>query len=294
MALAAAVILAAAMIAVLGPPGAAVASGSAPNLIGSYSEHDVCTSCGGSAYDWSWQITNEDFSAGSFSGTSSYAGESGTLTGTVTGTSITMTDTRVDGYTWYPTGTLASGCSMSGKWTDNLGQSGTWQATSESGHCGSSGAVAKCRIDVHWAAVPVLGYTFAHLFVVYTDMTGAQYHYEAGPSNGDWLTGTIKSSQGPGASPSNAGNPITVASGSKACGKDSSGNPVPGFGQTVTQGPHGCFESQMKTVDRLKIKYWPSGPNSNSFVYTILLSCNITPKEPSGIKTPGWGERLFT
>ncbi len=138
VALVAAMILAAAMIAVLGPPGAAVASGSAPNLIGSYAEHDICTSCGGTAYDWSWQITNEDFSTGSFSGTSSYAGVPGTLTGTVTGTSITMTDARIDGYTWYPTGTLTSDCSMSGTWTDNLGQSGTWQATPESGHCGSS------------------------------------------------------------------------------------------------------------------------------------------------------------
>jgi uncharacterized protein YjbI with pentapeptide repeats len=152
VALAVAMILAAAMIAVLGPPGAAVASGSAPNLIGSYSEHDVCTSCGGSAYDWSWQITNEDFSTGSFSGTSSYAGEPGTLTGTVAGTSITMTDARVDGYTWYPKGALASDCSMSGTWTDNLGQSGTWQATPESGHCGAVATVTTVTSSANPAA----------------------------------------------------------------------------------------------------------------------------------------------
>jgi hypothetical protein len=93
------------------PPASA---SQAPNLVGAYSENDVCTSCGGSTFHWDWQITNEDFSTGSFSGTST-GGGSGTLTGTVSGTSISITDARTDGYTWYPTGTVAADCSMSGE-----------------------------------------------------------------------------------------------------------------------------------------------------------------------------------
>ena len=82
------------------------AASTVPNLIGAYTETDVCNSCGGSTYDWEWQITTEDPSTASFSGTST-GGGSGTLTGTVSGTSIRMTDARTDGYTWYPVGTLA-------------------------------------------------------------------------------------------------------------------------------------------------------------------------------------------
>jgi hypothetical protein len=109
-----------------------------PNLIGSYSENDICTSCGGSSFHYDWQITSEDLSTGSFSGTS-IDGGSGTLTGTITGTSVNMTDARPDGYAWYPSGTLASDCSMSGTWTDNQGHSGTWEAQPQSGQCGPVG-----------------------------------------------------------------------------------------------------------------------------------------------------------
>ena len=110
----------------------------APNLLGTYSETDVCASCGGSTYNWSWQITSEDPSTGTFSGTST-GGGSGTLTGMIAGTSIEMTDARSDGYTWYPSGIVAADCSMSGSWTDNNGNSGTWQARPDSGNCGATG-----------------------------------------------------------------------------------------------------------------------------------------------------------
>jgi hypothetical protein len=129
------------LVSTLALVSAPLASAAVPNIIGTYSENDICTPCGGSTFYWGWQITNEDFATGSFSGTSDYSGVSGTLTGTVTGTSITMTDARTDGYTWYPTGTLASDCSMSGTWTDDQGRSGTWQATPQSGRCGGPSGV---------------------------------------------------------------------------------------------------------------------------------------------------------
>lgn len=70
---------------------AARASSSAPpNLIGAYSVHAVCTSCGGSTYDWTFQITTEDSSAGSFSGMGTYSDGTTTasLAGTISGNSI--------------------------------------------------------------------------------------------------------------------------------------------------------------------------------------------------------------
>src|SRR4051812_21629188 len=108
----------------------------APDILGVYSENDICTSCGGHHFSYAWDITSEDAAAGSFSGTES-GGGGGTLTGTITGSSVSMISVDPGGYTWWPTGTIASDCSMSGNWTDSNGNSGTWTATPESGQCGS-------------------------------------------------------------------------------------------------------------------------------------------------------------
>lgn len=136
--LAATLVSSAAVTATLVDPAVAAAS-QAPNIIGAYAESDICTSCGGSMFTYSWQITSEDFATGSFSGTESSNAGSGTLTGTITGTSVSMTSTDTSGYTWYPKGTIASDCGLSGSWTDSNSNSGTWQATPESGQCSSQG-----------------------------------------------------------------------------------------------------------------------------------------------------------
>jgi hypothetical protein len=156
----------------------------------------------------------------------------------------------------------------------------------------------KCRIDVRGT-----GFAYGiwpsnliadHLWVVYTDMTGAQYHYEDLPNPFPWNPlnqGYNQTSQGTGAK-SRVGKmtdgPVTALSGAQACGKDSSGNPVPGFDpNVVTQGPHACFLSQMAQIDKAKVPYRFLTTNSNAFVHTILLLCGIKPVKPN-VYTPGW------
>lgn len=111
----------------------------APSLIGTYNEHTVCTSCGGSTYAWTFQITTEDQSTGSFSGTATYSDGQTTasLAGTVSGSTVSVTVTQQNGYVSHHTGTLASNCSVSGTWTQSDGGSGTWTMTPQSGQCGS-------------------------------------------------------------------------------------------------------------------------------------------------------------
>ena len=82
--------------------------------------------------------------------------------------------------------------------------------------------------------------------------------------------------------------PVTALSGPQACGRDSSGNPVPGFNpNVVTQGPHACFLLQMAKIKKEKIPYHPTTTNSNAFVHTILYNCGIKPVKPN-VTTPGW------
>jgi hypothetical protein len=154
----------------------------------------------------------------------------------------------------------------------------------------------KCRIDVRATGFffGYLGRLGDHLWVVYTDMTGAQYHYEALPNPYPWNPlnqGSIETYQGTGAE-SKVGamtaGPTIALSGSQACGRDSSGNPVPGFDPTVvTQGPHACFLHQMAQIDKAKIPYNWDATNSNAFVHTILYNCGISPVRPN-VNTPGW------
>ncbi len=157
-----------------------------------------------------------------------------------------------------------------------------------------------CRIDVRAVGVlpGVLGYLGYHLWVVYTDMTGAQYHYEALPDPFPWggllHQGYIHTSQGTGANslvegknPITAG-PVTALSGAQACGRDSNGNPVPGFDPNVVkQGPPACFLYEMAKIDKEKIPYNFDTTNSNAFVHTILYNCQINPVKPN-VNTPGW------
>lgn len=155
----------------------------------------------------------------------------------------------------------------------------------------------KCRIDVRATGFLYghLGFAGNHLWVVYTDMTGAQYHYEALPNpypyqpnhKGD----TVTPNGGTGAQSRVAkmtAGPVTALSGPQACGEDSSGNPVPGFNpNVVTQGPHACFLQQMARIRNAKIPYHPLSTNSNAFVHTILYDCGINPVKPN-VSTPGW------
>ena len=155
----------------------------------------------------------------------------------------------------------------------------------------------KCRIDVRATGFLYghLGFLGNHLWVVYTDMSGAQYHYEALPNpypyQPDYRGDTVTPHGGTGAKSRVAkmtAGPVTALSGPQACGRDSSGNPVPGFNpNVVTQGPHACFLLQMAKIKKEKIPYHPTTTNSNAFVHTILYNCGIKPVKPN-VTTPGW------
>lgn len=158
------------------------------------------------------------------------------------------------------------------------------------------GSTNTCRIDVRATgfAFGHLGRFGDHLWVVYTDMTGAQYHYEALPNPYPWNPfhqGHIKTYQGAGAKskvgPMSAG-PTIALTGSHACGKDSNWNAAPGFNpRAIIHGPHACFLYQMARIDKAKIPYNWSTTNSNAFAHTILYNCGIKPVKPN-VNTPGW------
>ncbi len=101
-----------------------------PSVAGSWS----CCGAGGAA-EQSFAITE---SGGSLSGTASTsAGPFSPISGSISGTSVTIVTgpyTTDPGYTATFLGTLsANGESMSGTWSSNIGQSGTWSATRTSG-----------------------------------------------------------------------------------------------------------------------------------------------------------------
>ena len=101
-----------------------------PSVAGSWS----CCGAGGAA-EQSFAITE---SGGSLSGTASTSGGPfSPISGSISGTSVTIVTgpyTTDPGYTATFLGTLsANGESMSGTWSSNVGQSGTWSATRTSG-----------------------------------------------------------------------------------------------------------------------------------------------------------------
>lgn len=118
------------------------AADATPDVVGTYDLTATCTSyaCSGASFSHTWNITAEDPSTGSFSGTGQNLtdGNSESFTGTIIGNSISATSSYTNRYVWYPSGTISADCSMTGSWSDNEGQSGTWQAKPTSGGCGQS------------------------------------------------------------------------------------------------------------------------------------------------------------
>lgn len=155
-----------------------------------------------------------------------------------------------------------------------------------------------CNIDVRATATTFgdIGLGIGqHLYIVYTDPADSEYNYEALPSGFRSPTGTIKSDNDAG-SDSKAGikiaGPTTVLSGPDACGRNSAGEAIAGFGQEVVDGPHRCFLDQSARIDRASIQYVVLEKNSNAFVYTLLVNCGITPKKPKEANfTPGFAEQ---
>jgi hypothetical protein len=182
----------------------------------------------------------------------------------------------------------------------------TWGDVGSSPSVYPFGSARNCRIDVRGTGIAFgfwpSNFIADHLWVVYTDMTGTRYHYEDLPDPYPWRgpinQGYNKTYRGTGALSKTIRSPIpvidgpvTARSGVRACGKDSNGNPTPGFGKTITQGPPACFLRHMAKIDKAKDPYDWLTTNSNAFVHTILLDCGIKRVKPN-VNTPGWGKLL--
>jgi len=51
---------------------------------------------------------------------------------------------------------------------------------------------------------------------------------------------------------------------------------------------------QSRRIDNASIAYELLGKNSNSFAYTLMSNCDITPQKPTNdLETPGWGISLI-
>jgi hypothetical protein len=137
----------------------------------------------------------------------------------------------------------------------------------------------QCRVDLRANyAVPPLKYR--HMYVIYTDAIGRQSVFRAGPekytpANSGSIV-AIDEPYNPGAHDWSTTDPsVTLSSGASACGAAV------------------CFAGEVDRVNNLNIPYQAQGPNSNSFAYTILSNCGITPPPaPPFGQAPGWGKLI--
>lgn len=51
-----------------------------------------------------------------------------------------------------------------------------------------------------------------------------------------------------------------------------------------------CLNREIKRIQSKTVPYEPTGPNSNSYVYTLLTNCGIPAKAP--VYGIGWGTRI--
>jgi len=137
-----AVALAAGIAAAAGIGVSPVAAQSSVNVTGTWN----CCGSGGAATQ-SWMITQSD--SGSLSGSASdQGGTFATISGSVSGSSVTVVTTYTgSSYVATFTGTVSGdGGTMSGNWSSNASQSGTWTATLAGGTRPSSTQV-NCTLN---------------------------------------------------------------------------------------------------------------------------------------------------
>jgi hypothetical protein len=137
---------------------------------------------------------------------------------------------------------------------------------------------ARCRVDVRATHIGgfLSGAPVWHLYIVHTDDVGNQTGWRGGPSGGgSGGFGSIIGTTGayaPGfvdwdpAAPS-----VTVGSGAGVCGSTT------------------CFDTELRRIDATATPYDPTGPNSNTWVKTLLTNCSLTVDKPVWI-APGFGD----
>jgi hypothetical protein len=175
---------------------------------------------------------------------------------------------------------LATATGVLQRQASSSGSSGGGAGPTPAPDAGVSGR--SCRIDVRATHIggALRGAPVWHLFVVYTDSTGAEYYYRGGPGGscpgvapgpygtistigGRYVSGTVDWDP---SAPS-----VTVMSGAGACGKD------------------GCFAGELARIAGTCTSYNALGPNSNTVAKTLLSKCGVPRNKPVAI-APGWGD----
>ena len=144
-------------------------------------------------------------------------------------------------------------------------------------------------------ATNVAGGLASHLAIVVRGKNGKETGYRGGPSRNGSLSSSAQQNPTTGATDYGFGAIVTT-SGEYAPGfidykTDASKVAVDLNGQsvdTVTK----CFEDTMKAIDARKIAYYPTGPNSNSVVGTMLSRCGCQKVKPVWI-APGFDTDLL-
>jgi hypothetical protein len=114
------------------------------------------------------------------------------------------------------------------------------------------------------------------LYIVHTDDFGTQTGWRGGPGGGGGggfgnIVGTT-GAYAPGFIDWDPGAPsVTVGSGAAVCGKTT------------------CFASELVRIDATATPYDPTGPNSNTWVKTVLDNCGLPKRKPVWI-APGFGD----
>jgi hypothetical protein len=138
---------------------------------------------------------------------------------------------------------------------------------------------SRCRVDVRATHIggALSGAPIWHLVIVHTDASGVQTGWRGGPGGGSPTSGfgTIIGTTGayaPGFVDYDTSSPsITVDSGAGVCGKTT------------------CFASELARIDGTATPYSPTGPNSNTWVKTVLSNCSLPVRKPVWI-APGFGD----
>ena len=145
---------------------------------------------------------------------------------------------------------------------------------------GSSGPQnpANCSVRVEATRIQALGgLPVWHLSIVHTDGAGVETGWRGGPGGpgGDPQYGTIRGDTAlyqPGWVDYDRSAPSeTVGTGSTVCGKTT------------------CFETERVRINGTATTYAPTGPNSNTWVKTVLENCGLPARKPVWI-APGFGD----
>ena len=151
--------------------------------------------------------------------------------------------------------------------------------------------IAPVRVE----ATDVAGGLASHLTIVVRDTGGNETGYRGGPSRNGSLSSSAQQDPTTGATDYGFGPIVTTRGAYKAgfvdyaptaakVAVDLNGQSV----GTVTK----CFEDTMKAIDDKKIAYYPTGPNSNSVVGTMLSRCGCQKIKPVWI-APGFDTDLL-